>query len=1094
MSKEFISSSAQNVASSSVVIVLDDDEQPAVIDLVGQAPAGDRKCINYSCQSGINLINPPNFCLSYYRVKNDTSKKQMICMECFHLAVQTFDILCQSLTDDDGDIMEVDIPVRDETVAIDDSDSDGEGKEPDVLIDDETMKMLEENFDDVLNNALKTVKYEQKVEKAIDTLKKKYEANNDSYTELKTMIDSIRKEVDSMLFGLYKTMKPTNEILPELIIEEKTLRVYENVSKKSDGCQTEVRIQTRSKSIAATSNADMKPDVTEHTPLEPPADLPIRTILEKPPLIIGNHYYVKKNSNLSSWIKVTLDKILGPNNGTQVFQVVRETSGSGLTQRRTVNGKEIAYSEKSNVMLDVGKRVIALFKEFGDLKSSKRDAYYPGVVGEFPTQHNKYRYLIFFDDGYAHYVHYNNVFLVYHQNDSVWEDVNTDSMAFIRKYVTEYPNRSMVKLQKNQVFRTEFRSRWYMTTVLNIDCSLAQIYFESLKRVEWIYRGSRRFNIMYKELQATDSRLQNRQRHHRSAYIQANSGKTPYVQYTRDDDVICVDDTAKTEIRSVAKKSTRPPCTIDPKPILPEAKDITLKPENRPPGKIVYYTPKRQNPSMKIYKLHQCNESCQQEMITSLSRLKGYGPLAKPLLCGFYRLHNKVKGRKPSVVYKTPCGRVVRNMPELHNYLQEIKSDLTVDLFSFDYYVRCLAEFILEPNSPVIKDLSTGFEDIPIPVVNYVDNELNNFVNYSTTRMPMEGVNLNLDTDFLVGCDCEDDCSDKSKCSCWQLTLQGTKYLNKTKTSIGYNYRRLNEPVFTGIYECNSMCKCSKTCLNRVVQNPLQHKLQVFKTVNRGWGIRCINDIPQGSFICIYAGALLTEQMANEGGKNYGDEYLAELDYIESVEGFKEDYEHEAYTSDKDSEDEEGSRNETAKQRNHDEDFTPAMEDSDDSLESLNLWTRLRRAAAQYKNDPAPAPKKVASTSKMDVDETVTISDDEDVREPSSFNPAETVESKVEYKSVREMFGSDECVYIMDAKNTGNIGRYLNHSCTPNIFVQNVFVDTHDVRFPWVSFFAINYIRAGTELTWNYNYDIGSVPGKVMYCRCGSSECKGRLL
>lgn len=30
----------------------------------------------------------------------------------------------------------------------------------------------------------------------------------------------------------------------------------------------------------------------------------------------------------------------------------------------------------------------------------------------------------------------------------------------------------------------------------------------------------------------------------------------------------------------------------------------------------------------------------------------------------------------------------------------------------------------------------------------------------------------------------------------------------------------------------------------------------------------------------------------------------------------------------------------------------------------------------------------------------------------------------------------------------------LQHSCIPNLFVQNVFVDTHDLRFPWVAFFA----------------------------------------
>lgn len=38
------------------------------------------------------------------------------------------------------------------------------------------------------------------------------------------------------------------------------------------------------------------------------------------------------------------------------------------------------------------------------------------------------------------------------------------------------------------------------------------------------------------------------------------------------------------------------------------------------------------------------------------------------------------------------------------------------------------------------------------------------------------------------------------------------------------------------------------------------------------------------------------------------------------------------------------------------------------------------------------------------------------------------------------------------------------------------------------------YVRAGTELTWDYNYEVGSVAGKVLYCYCGSSECRGRLL
>lgn len=41
--------------------------------------------------------------------------------------------------------------------------------------------------------------------------------------------------------------------------------------------------------------------------------------------------------------------------------------------------------------------------------------------------------------------------------------------------------------------------------------------------------------------------------------------------------------------------------------------------------------------------------------------------------------------------------------------------------------------------------------------------------------------------------------------------------------------------------------------------------------------------------------------------------------------------------------------------------------------------------------------------------------------------------------SIRALYGKDEAVYVMDAKKTGNMGRYFNHSCGPNLFVQNVF-------------------------------------------------------
>lgn len=61
------------------------------------------------------------------------------------------------------------------------------------------------------------------------------------------------------------------------------------------------------------------------------------------------------------------------------------------------------------------------------------------------------------------------------------------------------------------------------------------------------------------------------------------------------------------------------------------------------------------------------------------------------------------------------------------------------------------------------------------------------------------------------------------------------------------------EPVF----ECNVLCQCPDHCTNRVVQHGLQFRLQVFKTEKKGWGLRTLECIPKGRFVCEYAGEVL---------------------------------------------------------------------------------------------------------------------------------------------------------------------------------------------------------------------------------------------
>lgn len=61
----------------------------------------------------------------------------------------------------------------------------------------------------------------------------------------------------------------------------------------------------------------------------------------------------------------------------------------------------------------------------------------------------------------------------------------------------------------------------------------------------------------------------------------------------------------------------------------------------------------------------------------------------------------------------------------------------------------------------------------------------------------------------------------------------------------------------TPVFECNALCPCAGDCRNRVVQRGPWAHLQVFKTQMKGWGLRTLDPIPRGRFVCEYAGEVL---------------------------------------------------------------------------------------------------------------------------------------------------------------------------------------------------------------------------------------------
>lgn len=94
---------------------------------------------------------------------------------------------------------------------------------------------------------------------------------------------------------------------------------------------------------------------------------------------------------------------------------------------------------------------------------------------------------------------------------------------------------------------------------------------------------------------------------------------------------------------------------------------------------------------------------------------------------------------------------------------------------------------------------------------------------------------------------------------------------------------------------------------------------------------------------------------------------------------------------------------------------------------------------------------------------------------------------------------SDEILHFtIDAAECGNVGRFINHSCSPNLYVQNVVYDFDDERISHIMIFAAKRIPPLQELTYHYNYTIDQVLDsygnvKCKSCYCGSLECTGRM-
>ncbi|XP_075526726.1 histone-lysine N-methyltransferase G9a [Dermacentor variabilis] len=253
------------------------------------------------------------------------------------------------------------------------------------------------------------------------------------------------------------------------------------------------------------------------------------------------------------------------------------------------------------------------------------------------------------------------------------------------------------------------------------------------------------------------------------------------------------------------------------------------------------------------------------------------------------------------------------------------------------------------------RDISRGKEPHPISCVNGVDDEPapTDFL-YLVENCQTAAVPLDRSITALQSCKCQDKCASQS-CVCSSISYQC--WYDEDGCLVP-DFNLLDPPM---LFECSRACLCWSDCRNRVVQKGITCHLQLFRTQGKGWGVRTLQDIPQGAFVCEYIGEMLSD---SEADKREDDSYLFDLE------------------------------------------------------------------------------------------------------------------------------NRDGETYCLDARHYGNVSRFVNHLCEPNLVPVRVFVDHQDLRFPRMAFFSSRPIARNEELGFDYGEKFWIIKYKMFTCECGSPKCK----
>ncbi|ERN15731.1 histone-lysine N-methyltransferase family member SUVH9 [Amborella trichopoda] len=209
---------------------------------------------------------------------------------------------------------------------------------------------------------------------------------------------------------------------------------------------------------------------------------------------------------------------------------------------------------------------------------------------------------------------------------------------------------------------------------------------------------------------------------------------------------------------------------------------------------------------------------------------------------GLYSIQNSWSeiGKSGFSVYKYRLVRIP-NQPEMGSSVIKFVDSLKSNSFVRPCYFHA--------------QLSMGKEKVPVILFNDVDMD-SGPLGFEYFPSPIYPMFVFQQGDRRGGCNCLGGCV--VDCSC--ISVNGNRF--------PYDHNGILMKGRPLIYECGMNCRCPPSCRNRVTQKGVKFHLEVFRNRENGWGVRSLDLIPAGAFICEISGQILTRQQATVASMN----------------------------------------------------------------------------------------------------------------------------------------------------------------------------------------------------------------------------------